>query len=229
MNNINLKIKHGELVALVGPSGSGKTTIANLILRFYKINRGSIEIGGADIEQIEYNRLLQNISIVMQNVVLFADTIYENIKIGNKNATKQEVIEAAKKAMIHDFIMTLPDGYDTVVGENGSGLSGGQKQRILIARAFFKDSPIVILDEATSNVDPINERKIQKAISNLAKGRTLIVIAHHLQTIKNADQIIVFNEGRIIERGEFDELIDNNKLFHRLWNSQQKAKEWILT
>ncbi len=228
LKNVNVEMKEGELAALVGPSGSGKTTITNLLLRFYDLNSGHIKIGGVDIKDIDYNDLLDNISIVMQNVILFADSIYENIKVGNKNATKQEVIEAAKKAMIHDFIMTLPDGYDTVVGENGAGLSGGQKQRISIARAFLKDAPIVILDEATSNVDPINERKIQIAISNLAKGRTLIVIAHHLQTIRSADQILVFNEGRIVERGKYDELIAKEGLFRMLWDAQKQAKEWLL-
>jgi ATP-binding cassette subfamily B protein len=228
LKNIDIDIGENSLVALVGPSGSGKTTITNLLLRFYDLKSGHIKIGGINIEDIDYNYLLENISIVMQNVILFADTIYENIKVGNKDATRNEVIEAAKKAMIHDFIMTLPDGYDTVVGENGAGLSGGQKQRISIARAFLKDAPIVILDEATSNVDPINERKIQIAISNLAKGRTLIVIAHHLQTIKSADQILVFNEGRIVERGNHNELMAKKGLFKTLWDAQKQAKEWLL-
>ncbi|MCT4566455.1 MAG: ABC transporter ATP-binding protein/permease [Maledivibacter sp.] len=228
LKNIDIDIGENSLVALVGPSGSGKTTITNLLLRFYDLKSGHIKIGGINIEDIDYNYLLENISIVMQNVILFADTIYENIKVGNKDATRNEVIEAAKKAMIHDFIMTLPDGYDTVVGENGAGLSGGQKQRISIARAFLKDAPIVILDEATSNVDPINERKIQIAISNLAKGRTLIVIAHHLQTIKSADQILVFNEGRIVERGNHNELMAKKGLFKTLWDAQKQAKDWLL-
>ena len=228
LKNINVQMQEGALVALVGPSGSGKTTITNLLLRFYDVQSGHIKIGNIDIKDIDYNYLLKNISIVMQNVILFADSIYENIKVGNKDATKEEVIEAAKKAMIHDFIMTLPDGYDTLVGENGAGLSGGQKQRISIARAFLKDAPLVILDEATSNVDPINERKIQKAISNLAKGRTLVVIAHRLQTIRSADQILVFNEGKIVERGKFDELIAMDSLFKTLWDAQEQAEDWLL-
>ena len=228
LKNINVQVREGALVALVGPSGSGKTTITNLLLRFYDVQSGHVKIGGIDIKDIDYNYLLKNISIVMQNVILFADSIYENIKVGNKDATKEEVIEAAKKAMIHDFIMTLPDGYDTLVGENGAGLSGGQKQRISIARAFLKDAPLVILDEATSNVDPINERKIQIAISNLAKGRTLIVIAHRLQTIRSADQILVFNEGKIVERGKFDELIAMDGLFKTLWDAQEQAEDWLL-
>ncbi len=228
LKNIDIQLKHGKLVALVGPSGSGKTTVSNLLLRFYDVKSGRIKIGGININDMDYNYLLQNISVVMQDVVLFADTIYENIKVGNKDATKNDVIEAAKNAMIHDFIMTLPEGYDTVVGENGAGLSGGQKQRLSIARAFLKNAPIVILDEATSNVDPINERKIQIAISNLAKGRTLIVIAHHLQTIKGADEILVFEKGRIVDRGTYDELMRHDNLFKTLWNSQKKAKEWLL-
>ncbi|WDV46356.1 ABC transporter ATP-binding protein [Clostridiaceae bacterium M8S5] len=228
LKDININIKEKELVALVGPSGSGKTTITNLLLRFYDLKSGHIRIGDVDIKDMEYNYLLENISIVMQNVILFADTIYENIKVGNKDATKEDVISAAKKAMIHEFIMTLPNGYDTMVGENGAGLSGGQKQRISIARAFLKDSPIVILDEATSNVDPINERKIQKAISNLVKEKTLIVVAHHLKTIKEANQIIVFDKGQIVERGKYDDLMNKNGLFKELWDSQEKAKDWLL-
>lgn len=228
MKSINFKVHHGSLVALVGPSGSGKTTVTNLLLRFYDIRDGSIKVGGVDIKNIDYNHLLQNTSIVMQNVILFSDSIYENIKIGNKNATKKQVILAAKKAMIHDFIMTLPKAYDTMVGENGAGLSGGQKQRISIARALLKDSPLVILDEATSNVDPINERMIQKAISNLAVGRTIIVIAHHLKTIKNADNILVFNNGVIVESGDYNSLMMKNGLFRTLWDSQQSASDWVI-
>ncbi len=228
LKDINIEIEEGEVIALVGPSGSGKTTITNLLLRFYDLKSGHIKIGGVDIQDMNYNYLLENISIVMQNVILFADTIYENIKVGNRDTTKEEVIEAAKKAMIHDFITTLPNGYDTVIGENGAGLSGGEKQRISIARAFLKDAPIVILDEATSNVDPINERKIQRAISSLAKGRTVIVIAHHLKTIRNADKIIVFKDGKIVETGKYGELIEEKGLFKELWDSQEKAKEWLL-
>ena len=164
----------------------------------------------------------------MQNVILFSDTIYENIKVGNKDATKGEVIEAAKKAMIHDFIESLPQGYDTLLGENGVGLSGGQKQRLSIARAFLKDAHIVILDEMTSNVDPINERKIQKAISNLATNRTVIVIAHHLKTIRSADKIIVLDKGQIVEVGKHYKLLENDGLYKELWDAQKRAEEWNL-
>jgi ATP-binding cassette subfamily B protein len=226
MKNMNLDIKEREMVALVGPSGSGKSTLANLILRFYDLDKGHLTIGGKSIKEVDYDELLDHISIVMQNVVLFSDTILENIRFGNKKATKEQVIHAAKEAMIHDFIMTLPDGYDTVLNENGSNLSGGQKQRLSIARAFIKASKIVILDEATSNVDPINERKIQKAISNLAKGRTVIVIAHHLSTIRSADKIVVLNDGQIKEQGNFDDLIAKQGLFKKLWDAQQISHNW---
>lgn len=175
---------------------------------------------------MDYDELLSKISIVMQNVILFADTINENIKMGNSNATKEQVIEAAKKAMIHNFIMTLPDGYNTMLGENGVGLSGGQRQRLSIARALLKDSPIVLLDEATSNVDSMNEVYIQKAISNLSVGRTVLVIAHHLQTIQSADRILVFKEGQIVEKGNHSELIDKGGLYYKLWTAQQQAKTW---
>lgn len=228
LKDINLEIDENSMVALVGPSGSGKTTITNLILRFWDTQRGQIRIGGVDIKEIDYDDLLSNISIVMQNVILFSDTIYENIKLGNRNATRGEVIKAAKKAMIHDFIESLPEGYDTHLGENGVGLSGGQKQRLSIARAFLKDAPIVILDEMTSNVDPINERKIQKAISNLAANRTVIVIAHHLKTIKSADKIVVFDKGQIIEMGKHCKLLENNNLYKELWDAQKQAGEWNL-
>lgn len=172
----DFRLNQGSLTALVGPSGSGKTTITNLLLRFWDCDAGKIEIGGVDIREMDYDTLLSKISIVMQNVTLFADTIYENIRMGNRHASREQVIEAAKKAMVHDFIMSLPDGYDTPLGENGVGLSSGQRQRLSIARALLKDSPIILLDEATSNVDPLNEVAIQKAISNLAIGRTVLVI-----------------------------------------------------
>ncbi len=226
LQDVSFHVPQGSLVALVGPSGSGKTTITNLLLRFWDNQDGSIKVGGVDIRDMDYDDLLSNISIVMQNVVLFADSIYENIRIGNKNATKEQVIEAAQKAQIHDFIMTLPDGYDTQVGENGVGLSGGQKQRLSIARAFLKDAPIVILDEITSNVDPVNEARIQKAVSTLAQGRSVLVIAHHLKTIRGADQIVVFNKGEIIETGTHRALLDKNGLYAQLWQSQEEAKGW---
>lgn len=226
LKDADFTLEQGSLTAFVGPSGSGKTTITNLFLRFWDCQSGTVEIGGVDIREMDYDELLLKVSIVMQNVILFADTIYENIKMGNSRATKEQVIEAAKKAMIHDFIMSLPDGYDTMLGESGVGLSGGQKQRLSIARAFLKDSPVVLLDEATSNVDSMNEVSIQKAITNLSVGRTVLVIAHHLQTIRSADRILVFQKGRIIEKGRHLELMEKGGLYYELWTAQQQAKTW---
>ncbi|MDQ7092075.1 ABC transporter ATP-binding protein [Desulfosporosinus sp. PR] len=226
LQDADFVLEQGSLTALVGPSGSGKTTITNLLLRFWDCQSGKIEIGGVDIRDMDYDELLAQISIVMQNVILFADTVYENIKMGNSRATREQVIEAAQKAMIHETIMSLPEGYDTLLGENGAGLSGGQKQRLAIARALLKDSPIVLLDEATSNVDPLNEVYIQKAISNLALGRTVLVIAHHLQTIQSADRILVFQAGQLLEAGRHSELIDKGGLYYKLWTAQQQAKTW---
>ena len=229
LQNADFHLKNNTLTALVGPSGSGKTTITNLLLRFWDTDSGSIRIGGTNIQEVEYDELLSKVSIVMQNVILFSDTIFNNIKMGNRNATRREVMDAAKKAMIHDFIMTLPNGYDTILGENGAGLSGGQKQRLSIARALIKDSPIVILDEITSNVDPVNEVKIQSAISNLAANRTVIVIAHHLRTVQNADQIIVFDKGQITEKGTHNELLKKQGLYAELWEAQERSRTWTLS
>ena len=208
MNGVTFFVPEKTMTALVGESGSGKTTVTNLLLRFYDVQGGSITLGGTDIRDIPYDELLDRISIVMQNVQLFDNTIEENIRVGKKGATKEEIIEAAKKAKIHDFIMSLPKGYETDIGENGGLLSGGQRQRISIARAFLKDAPILILDEMTSNVDPVNESLIQDAITELAKNRTVIVIAHHLRTIQKADQILVFQKGKLIEKGKHDELLE---------------------
>lgn len=226
LKNADFHLKEGTLTAMVGPSGSGKTTITNLLLRFWEPQSGMIQIGGVDIRAVDYDELLGNVSIVMQNVILFADTIYNNIKVGKHNATREEVVEAAKRAMIHDFIMSLPEQYETRVGENGVGLSGGQKQRVSIARAFLKDAPIVVLDEITSNVDPVNEAKIQQAISRLAKNRTVLVIAHHLRTIRSADTILVLSKGEIVQAGSHYDLIDQIGLYRSLWDAQEKAKNW---
>ncbi len=229
LSDTDFTLEQGSLTALVGPSGSGKTTITNLLLRFWDCHSGRIEIGGVDIRGMDYDELLSKISIVMQNVILFADTIYENIKMGSSGATREQVIDAAKKAMMHDFIMSLPEGYDTMLGENGAGLSGGQRQRLSIARALLKNSPIVLLDEATSNVDTMNEVSIQKAISNLSAGRTVLVIAHRLQTIQSADRILVVQEGRIVEMGKHPELLNQGGLYYELWTAQQQAKAWKIS
>ncbi|WP_434756216.1 ABC transporter ATP-binding protein [Streptococcus dysgalactiae subsp. equisimilis] len=220
MEKLSFSIAEKTMTALVGESGSGKTTITNLLLRFYDVHKGKITLGGTDIRDIPYDELLDRISIVMQNVQLFDNTIEENIRVGKKGATKEEIIEAAKKARIHDFIMSLPKGYETDIGENGGILSGGQRQRISIARAFLKDAPILILDEMTSNVDPVNESLIQDSITELAKNRTVLVVAHHLKTIQKADQILVFQKGNLLEKGKHGELLAKNGYYTKLWKAQ---------
>lgn len=223
MEKLSFSIAEKTMTALVGESGSGKTTITNLLLRFYDVQKGKITLGGTDIRDIPYDELLDRISIVMQNVQLFDNTIEENIRVGKKGATKEEIIEAAKKARIHDFIMSLPEGYETDIGENGGILSGGQRQRISIARAFLKDAPILILDEMTSNVDPVNESLIQDAITELAKDRTVLVIAHHLKTIQKADQILVFQKGNLLEKGKHGELLEKDGYYTKLWKAQYEV------
>ena len=223
MEKLSFSIAEKTMTALVGESGSGKTTITNLLLRFYDVHKGKITLGGIDIRDIPYDELLDRISIVMQNVQLFDNTIEENIRVGKKGATKEEIIEAAKKARIHDFIMSLPKGYETDIGENGGILSGGQRQRISIARAFLKDAPILILDEMTSNVDPVNESLIQDAITELAKNRTVLVVAHHLKTIQKADQILVFQKGNLLEKGKHGELLEIDGYYTKLWKAQYEV------
>ena len=223
MEKLSFSIAEKRVTALVGESGSGKTTITNLLLRFYDVHKGKITLGGTDIRDIPYDELLDRISIVMQNVQLFDNTIEENIRVGKKGATKEEIIEAAKKARIHDFIMSLPKGYETDIGENGGILSGGQRQRISIARAFLKDAPILILDEMTSNVDPVNESLIQDAITELAKNRTVLVVAHHLKTIQKADQILVFQKGNLLEKGKHGELLEKDGYYTKLWKAQYEV------
>lgn len=223
MEKLSFYIAEKRVTALVGESGSGKTTITNLLLRFYDVHKGKITLGGTDIRDIPYDELLDRISIVMQNVQLFDNTIEENIRVGKKGATKEEITLAAKKARIHDFIMSLPKGYETDIGENGGILSGGQRQRISIARAFLKDAPILILDEMTSNVDPVNESLIQDAITELAKNRTVLVVAHHLKTIQKADQILVFKKGNLLEKGKHGELLEKDGYYTKLWKAQYEV------
>ena len=223
IEDLSFDIKENSITALVGESGSGKTTITNLLLRFYDVNQGSIKLGNIDIRDIPYDELLNRISIVMQNVQLFNNTIEENLRVGKKDANKEEIIEACKKSKIHDFIMSLPEQYETHIGENGGLLSGGQRQRISIARAFLKNAPILILDEMTSNVDPINESLIQEAITELAKDRTVLVIAHHLNTIQHADQILVFQKGKLLEKGKHQELLKKEGYYKKLWQAQDRA------
>ncbi|NLI60307.1 MAG: ABC transporter ATP-binding protein [Clostridiales bacterium] len=225
LEDINIKIEAGKTVALVGPSGGGKTTMCHLIPRFYEVNGGYISIDGLDIRDYTLKSLRRNIGLVQQDVFLFAGTIGENIMYGNVEATHEEMIQAAKNANIHDFIMSLPDGYDTYAGERGLRLSGGQKQRISIARVFLKNPPILILDEATSALDNETEVKIQQALENLSKGRTTLVIAHRLSTIKNADEILVLTDRGIEERGDHETLLKNDGIYANLYRAQFKDIE----
>ena len=225
LHDISLNIKPGKTVALVGPSGGGKTTICHLIPRFYPLEQGEIRIDGENIKEIRFESLRKNIGIVQQDVFLFTGTIRENIAYGNLNASEEEIIEAAKRANIHDYVMTLPEGYDTQIGERGIKLSGGQKQRLSIARVFLKNPAILILDEATSALDNATEILIQDALDELCKGRTTIVVAHRLSTIKNADEIVVIEDHRITERGSHEQLLEKNGLYTRLYQAQFKSLE----
>ncbi|MBR3515906.1 MAG: ABC transporter ATP-binding protein [Lachnospiraceae bacterium] len=226
LKDVTFDIPQGSTTAIVGPSGSGKTTICNLIARFYDVSKGEISLGGVDVRKYSLDSLLSNISMVFQNVYLFNDTIRANICFGRDNVTEEEMIDAAKKARCHDFIMELPNGYDTVIGEGGGTLSGGQKQRVSIARAILKNSPIIILDESTASIDPENEHLIQGALSELSKGKTVIIIAHRLATIEAADQILVVDDGRIAERGRHEELVQLGGKYAGFVNIRKQAENW---
>lgn len=226
LKNINLTIPQKTTTAIVGPSGSGKTTLCNLIARFWDVDSGSISVGGKNIKEYSLESLMDQISMVFQNVYLFADTIENNIKFGRTSASHEEVVEAAKNACCHDFIIALPNGYKTIIGEGGDTLSGGEKQRISIARALLKDAPIVILDEATANVDPENEDKLQKAIESLTHNKTIIMIAHRLKTVRNAEQIIVVDNGNIVQRGNHDELIVKKGIYKSFVLARESAVKW---
>jgi ATP-binding cassette subfamily B protein len=228
LKGVTFHIPQNTTTAIVGPSGSGKTTICSLIARFYDVDSGTVAIGGVDVRELTCDSLLSHISMVFQNVYLFHDTVRNNIRFGKPDAAEEEITEAAKQAMCHDFIIALPDGYDTVVGEGGSSLSGGEKQRISIARAMLKNAPIVILDEATASVDPENEHLIQQAISALTHGKTIIVIAHRIATIENADQILVLNEGRIAQSGTHAELVAQEGLYRRFIDIRERAEGWSI-
>ncbi len=229
LKDVSVKMSEGSLTALVGPSGSGKSTILKLIARFYDPQKGEVLIGNENMKNLEPEALLKKVSMVFQDVYLFQDTIGNNIRFGKENATQSEVEEAAKRACCHDFIMKLPQGYDTPVGEGGSTLSGGEKQRISIARAILKDAPVVLLDEATASLDPENEVDIQKAINELIQGRTVIVVAHRLKTICEADNIIVLDNGKVVEQGVHEELISQKGLYSRLWNLQHQSSRWSIS
>lgn len=226
LNNINLSIKQGSITAFVGISGAGKSTIAKLLLRFWDTQIGSIKIGGVDIKQIGTETLMDTVSFVFQDNFLFNDTIKNNIKIANENASDEEIIKVAKSAQIHDYIISLPDKYKTKVGDRGTSLSGGQKQRITIARAILRDTPIIVLDEPTSFIDSNNEEKIIASLSNLIKNKTVILIAHNLKTVQDVDNIVVFDKGEIIGMGTHDELIQTNKFYKELFLNTQEAQEW---
>jgi ATP-binding cassette subfamily B protein IrtB len=217
------------MTALVGKSGSGKTTIANLIARFWDVQGGAIKIGGVDSKEMTFDSLLKNISMVFQDVYLFNDTILNNLRLAKPEATLSEIMEVCKKACCHDFIMELPNGYDTIVGEGGSSLSGGEKQRISIARAILKDAPIILLDEATASLDPDNEKQIQAAISELVRNKTLVVIAHRLSTIKEADQILVLDKGRIVQQGVHERLIEVDGQYKDFWQRRMQAGSWKIS
>ena len=228
LKNVSAEIKENTMTAIVGPSGSGKTTFCNLIARFWDVNSGEILIGGKNIKDYMIENLMNSISMVFQDVYLFEDTIENNIKFGKQNACHEEVVEAAKKARCHEFIEALPEGYNTIIGEGGASLSGGEKQRISIARAMLKGADIIIFDEATASIDPENEDKLKEAIESLTKNKTVIMIAHRLKTIRNANQIIVLKDGEIVERGNHEELIKNNGLYSDLINAKAKAESWKL-
>ena len=226
LHDVNFTIPQNTTTAIVGPSGSGKSTLCSLIARFYDVDAGKITLGETDIREFTCDSLLKNISMVFQNVYLFRDTIRNNIKFGSPNASEEQMIAAAKKARCHDFIMALPDGYDTVIGEGGSSLSGGEKQRISIARAMLKDAPIVILDEATASIDPENEHLIQEAISALTHGKTIITIAHRLATIENADQILVIDGGTVVQKGTHKELLAQRGTYQEFIKIREQAEGW---
>lgn len=226
LHDLNFQIPQNTTTAIVGPSGSGKSTLCNLIARFYDVNSGEITLGGMDIRKFTCDSLLKNISMVFQNVYLFRDTIKNNIKFGSPDATDEQIIAAAKAARCHDFIMALPDGYNTLIGEGGSSLSGGEKQRISIARAMLKNAPIVILDEATASIDPENEHLIQEAISALTHGKTIIMIAHRLATIENADQILVLDDGTVTQKGTHKELLEQEGTYKEFIRIREQAEGW---
>ena len=228
IDGVSLSIPEHSTTAIVGPSGGGKTTLCHLLARFWDVDKGNVTLNGKDVRDYSMDNLMKNFSFVFQNVYLFHDTIANNIRFGQPDAPMEKVIAAAKKACCHDFISALPDGYDTVIGEAGGSLSGGERQRISIARAIMKDSPIIILDEATANVDPENERDLMQAIKELTQEKTVIMIAHRLKTVRNADNIVVIDKGRIAEQGKHDELVKLGGIYARFIDSRKEAVSWKL-
>lgn len=229
LKDVSFTAKQGEVTALIGPSGGGKSTAAKLAARFWDVERGKITVGGADVSKVDPKRLLTAYSIVFQDMTLFNNTVMENIRIGRQNATDAEVIQAAKAAMCDEFIMKLPKGYQTVIGENGSTLSGGERQRISIARALLKDAPIILLDEATASLDAENETEIQQAISRLVEHKTVLIIAHRMRTVENANKIVVLSSGTVTEMGTPGELMHKNGDFAWMVRLQTENQNWALT
>ena len=228
LHGVSLSIPQNSMIALVGPSGSGKSTFCNLVARFWDVDSGSVKIGGTDVRDYTLESLMDQISMVFQNVYLFADTMENNIKFGCPNATHEQVVEAAKKACCDDFIQALPDGYNTVIGEGGACFSGGERQRIAIARAMLKDAPIIVLDEATANVDPENEDRLQKAIEALTRNKTILMIAHRLKTVRSADQILVLDGGKIVQHGRHEELIRQPGIYADFVGGKKETAGWKL-
>ena len=226
INDLSFDIKQGTTTAIVGPSGGGKTTICRLMARFWDVDKGVIKLGGIDVKKYSIDSLMKNFSFVFQNVYLFEDTIANNIRFGKPEASDEEVVEIAKKACCHEFIQKLPNGYNTIIGEGGSTLSGGEKQRISIARAMMKDAPIIILDEATANVDPENEKELISAIEELTRKKTIIMIAHRLKTVRNADKILVIDNGNIVQNGTHDELMKQDNIYKKFINARELAVGW---
>ena len=226
IDDVTLEIKEKSTTAIVGPSGGGKTTITSLIARFWDVQEGKVTLGGRNVKDYSFDSLMENFSFVFQRVYLFEDTIANNIRFGEPEAPMEKVIEAAKKARCHDFIMSLPDGYDTIIGEGGASLSGGEKQRISIARAIMKDAPIIILDEATANVDPENEAELTRAIEELTRNKTIIMIAHRLKTVRHADQILVVADGKISQKGTHEELMTQEGIYKNFVSERKEAVSW---
>ena len=226
IDDVTLDIKEKTTTAIVGPSGGGKTTITSLIARFWDVQEGEVTLGGRNVKDYSFDSLMENFSFVFQRVYLFEDTIANNIRFGKPEASMDEVIEAAKKASCHDFISALPKGYDTVIGEGGATLSGGEKQRIAIARAIMKDAPIIVLDEATANIDPENEKELTEAIENLTKEKTIIMIAHRLKTVRHADQIVVIDKGKIVQQGSHEKLMAEDGIYKKFISGRKQAVGW---